>query len=98
MTTAEDVNRALADAHRHEWAKVLAATVRVAGELDLALECTQDAYLNMLETWRRDGIPRKPRCSADHRGSVQSLDAQGGHLVRDVAAPEDVPRGQTWAG
>ena len=60
MTTADDVNRALADAHRHEWAKVLAATVRVAGDLDLAQECAQDAYLAALETWRRDGIPRNP--------------------------------------
>ena len=60
MTTADDVNRALADAHRHEWAKVLAATVRVAGDLDLAQECAQDAYLTALETWRRDGIPRNP--------------------------------------
>ena len=60
MTTADDVNRALADAHRHEWAQVLAATVRVAGDLDLAQECAQDAYLSALETWRRDGIPRNP--------------------------------------
>ena len=60
MTTADEVNRALADAHRHEWAQVLAATVRVAGDLDLAQECAQDAYLSALETWRRDGIPRNP--------------------------------------
>lgn len=60
MTTADEVNRALADAHRHEWAQVLAATVRVAGDLDLAQECAQDAYLGALETWRRDGIPRNP--------------------------------------
>ncbi len=60
MTTADDVNAALAEAHRHEWAQVLAATVRVAGDLDLAQECTQDAYLSALETWRRDGIPRNP--------------------------------------
>jgi len=60
VATDEDVNRALADAHRHEWAKVLAATVRVAGDLDLAQECAQDAYLAALETWRRDGIPRNP--------------------------------------
>ena len=60
MTSADDVNRALADAHRREWALVLAATVRVAGDLDLAQECAQDAYLSALETWRRDGIPRSP--------------------------------------
>lgn len=60
MTTEVEVNRALADAHRHEWAKVLSATVRVAGDLDLAQECAQDAYLSALEAWRRDGIPRNP--------------------------------------
>jgi len=33
---ADAVAEALADAHRHEWALVLAATVRVAGDLDVA--------------------------------------------------------------
>jgi RNA polymerase sigma-70 factor, ECF subfamily len=32
------VRAALADAHRREWAAVLAATVRVARDLDLAEE------------------------------------------------------------
>jgi RNA polymerase sigma-70 factor (ECF subfamily) len=32
------VARAVADAHRHEWATVLAATVRVTRDLDLAEE------------------------------------------------------------
>lgn len=56
----DEVKRALAAAHRHEWARVLAATVRVAGDIDLAQECAQDAYVSALETWRRDGIPRNP--------------------------------------
>jgi RNA polymerase sigma-70 factor (ECF subfamily) len=60
VTTADEVNGALADAHRHEWARVLAATVRVAGDIDLAQECAQDAYVSALESWRRDGIPRNP--------------------------------------
>ena len=60
MTTSEEVKRALAAAHRHEWARVLAATVRVAGDIDLAQECAQDAYVSALETWGRDGIPRNP--------------------------------------
>ncbi|MEU6721091.1 DUF6596 domain-containing protein [Nonomuraea sp. NPDC046802] len=51
---------AVADAHRREWAFVLAATARVAGDLDIAEECVQDAYLTALETWTRDGVPRKP--------------------------------------
>jgi RNA polymerase sigma-70 factor (ECF subfamily) len=39
---------------------VLAATVRVTADLDLAEECTQDAYTQALRTWGRDGIPARP--------------------------------------
>jgi RNA polymerase sigma-70 factor (ECF subfamily) len=57
---AADIERAVADAHRREWGFVLAATARVAGDLDLAEECVQDAYVAALDTWTRDGIPVKP--------------------------------------
>ncbi|MGC3860347.1 RNA polymerase sigma factor [Micromonospora chersina] len=50
----------MADAHRREWAFVLAATARVAGDLDVAEECVQDAYLAALAAWARDGVPDKP--------------------------------------
>ena len=52
------VSAAVADAHRREWAFVLAATARVAGDLDLAEECVQDAYAAALSAWTRQGIPR----------------------------------------
>jgi RNA polymerase sigma-70 factor (ECF subfamily) len=55
-----DVAAAVADAHRREWAFVLAATVRVAGSIDLAEECVQDAYGAALDAWLRDGVPRSP--------------------------------------
>jgi RNA polymerase sigma-70 factor (ECF subfamily) len=54
------VDRAVADAHRREWAFVLAATARAAGDFDLAEECVQDAYVAALDAWARDGVPRKP--------------------------------------
>ncbi len=54
------VERAVADAHRREWAFVLAATARVAGDFDIAEECVQDAYIAALDTWARDGVPNKP--------------------------------------
>ncbi len=50
----------MADAHRREWAFVLAATVRVTRDIDLAEECVQDAYARALATWSTDGIPAKP--------------------------------------
>ena len=57
---ASTVERAVADAHRREWSFVLAATARVARDLDLAEECVQDAYLKALDAWARDGVPAKP--------------------------------------
>ena len=51
---------AVADAHRHEWAFVLAATVRVTRDLDLAEECVQDAYAQALRTWVERGVPASP--------------------------------------
>ncbi|WP_211240886.1 RNA polymerase sigma factor [Hamadaea tsunoensis] len=51
---------AVAAAHRAEWARVLAATVRVTKDLDLAEECTQDAFAKALESWPRDGVPDRP--------------------------------------
>jgi RNA polymerase sigma-70 factor, ECF subfamily len=55
-----EVREAVADAHRREWAYVLAATARVAGDIDLAEECVQDAYVSALDAWTRGGIPRNP--------------------------------------
>ncbi|MGN9914505.1 RNA polymerase sigma factor [Phytohabitans sp. LJ34] len=39
---------------------MLAATVRVTRDLDVAEECVQDAYVTALDTWSRDGVPRNP--------------------------------------
>ncbi|MEV8504027.1 sigma-70 family RNA polymerase sigma factor [Actinoplanes sp. NPDC051475] len=50
----------MADAYRREWGRVLAATVRVTRDLDLAEECTQDAYARAVQAWERDGIPDRP--------------------------------------
>jgi RNA polymerase sigma-70 factor (ECF subfamily) len=54
------VEAAVADAHRREWAYVLAATVRVTGDIDLAEECVQDAYARALTTWSGRGVPTRP--------------------------------------
>jgi RNA polymerase sigma-70 factor (ECF subfamily) len=57
---ASSVEAAVADAHRREWAFVLAATVRVTGDIDLAEECVQDAYARALTSWPNRGVPAKP--------------------------------------
>ncbi|BCJ57785.1 RNA polymerase subunit sigma-24 [Micromonospora endophytica] len=60
MTDRDEVEHAVADAHRREWAFVLAATARVAGDFDLAEECVQEAYVAALGAWARDGVPDRP--------------------------------------
>ena len=39
---------------------MLAATVRVTRDLDVAEECVQDAYVAALGAWTRDGVPDRP--------------------------------------
>jgi RNA polymerase sigma factor (sigma-70 family) len=58
--TGNSVQSALAEAHRREWAFVLAAVVRVTRDLDLAEECVQDAYAKALISWDAHGVPARP--------------------------------------
>jgi RNA polymerase sigma-70 factor, ECF subfamily len=39
------------EAHRRHWSTVLAATVRLTRDIDLAEDCTQDAFVSALRTW-----------------------------------------------
>jgi RNA polymerase sigma factor (sigma-70 family) len=55
-----DVVAAVAQAHRRDWARVLASTAQLTRDLDLAEECTQDAYAQALQTWTQTGVPDRP--------------------------------------
>ncbi|MEU4423569.1 sigma-70 family RNA polymerase sigma factor [Actinoplanes sp. NPDC024001] len=55
-----DVREAVADAHRRGWAMVLAATVRVTRDPELAEECVQEAYAGALAAWPAAGVPDNP--------------------------------------
>lgn len=59
MSDPDTVAAVVAEAHRAEWAAVLAATVRVTRDLDLAEDCTQDAFAKALDSWSA-GIPDRP--------------------------------------
>jgi RNA polymerase sigma-70 factor (ECF subfamily) len=72
---SEEVRRAVADAHRREWAFVLAATARVAGDFDLAEECVQDAYVAALDAWVRQGVPDNPAAWLTTAARRKALDA-----------------------
>ncbi|MET9274410.1 sigma-70 family RNA polymerase sigma factor [Kribbella sp. NPDC003557] len=59
MTEAVEVTRVVDRVHRESWSTVLASVVRLTRDLDLAEDCTQDAFVRALRTWP-DGIPDNP--------------------------------------
>ncbi|GAA1360699.1 sigma-70 family RNA polymerase sigma factor [Catellatospora chokoriensis] len=75
MSEPAAVEAAIVDAHRREWAQVLAATVRVAGDLDLAEECVQEAYAAALQSWTRDGVPASPAAWLTTAARRRAVDA-----------------------
>jgi RNA polymerase sigma factor (sigma-70 family) len=75
MRDAGAVAEAVADTHRREWGRVLAATVRVARDLDLAEECVQEAYAGALSAWGRDGVPRNPAAWLTTTAKRRAIDA-----------------------
>ena len=71
-----EVAAAVAEAHHREWAFVLAATVRVTRDLDLAEECVQDAYAKALTAWATGGIPASSGAwltTVAKRGAIDAL-------------------------
>jgi RNA polymerase sigma-70 factor (ECF subfamily) len=54
------VEAAVAEAFREEWGRIVATLIRTTGDWDLAEECAQGAFERALETWPRDGVPRRP--------------------------------------
>ena len=56
----DEVQRTLAAVWRMEAAKVTAVVARVVRDVSLAEDLAQDAFVQALEQWPRDGIPSKP--------------------------------------
>ena len=72
---SDEVVAAVAQAHRRDWARVLATTAQLTRNLDLAEECTQDAYAQALQTWPRSGIPDRPGAWLTQVARNQARDA-----------------------
>ncbi|MFJ8577694.1 RNA polymerase sigma factor [Micromonospora sp. NPDC093277] len=66
---------------------MLAATARVAGDLDVAEECVQDAYVAALAAWARDGVPDKPGAWLTATAKRKALDV----LRRDKVFRSKMP-------
>ncbi len=75
MTEPAEVARAVAEAHRREWAVVLAATACTVRDLDLAEDCVQEAYASALVAWARAGIPDNPAAWLTTIAKRRAMDA-----------------------
>ena len=50
----------IGDVFRQESARIVAALVRYSGDLELAEDALQDAFVVATEVWARDGVPANP--------------------------------------
>ncbi len=88
MPDPPDVQAAVEEAHRGEWGLVLAATARfVGGDLSLAEEATQDAFVAALQTWGERGIPRRPGAWLTATARRKALDV----IRRDAVLRRKLP-------
>lgn len=83
-----EVAAAVADAHRTQWAFVLASTVRVAGDIDAAEEAVQDAYASALQTWGARGIPQNPGAWLTVAARRRALDVRRRAATAQRALPK----------
>jgi RNA polymerase sigma-70 factor (ECF subfamily) len=66
---------------------VLAASVRITGDIDLAEECVQDAYARALASWATTGIPSKPGAWLTTVARRRAIDVVRRGMTRDRALP-----------
>jgi RNA polymerase sigma-70 factor, ECF subfamily len=89
-----DIEAAVAEAFREEWGRVVATLIRTTGDWDLAEECAQDAFARALETWPRDGVPRRPGAWLTTTARNRAMDrlrrrSTGRDKLQDVAMLAD---------
>ncbi|MEV8507747.1 RNA polymerase sigma factor [Actinoplanes sp. NPDC051475] len=69
-----DVRAAITQAHRQEWARVVAALTRRFGDLDIAEEAAAEAFAVAVERWPADGVPPNPGAWLTTTGNRKAID------------------------
>jgi len=68
------VLEAISQAHREEWARVVASLTRRFGDLDIAEEAAAEAFATAVERWPADGIPPSPGAWLTTTASRKAID------------------------
>jgi len=87
-----DVGGTIDRLYREESRRVLATLIRLLGDLDLAEEALQDAFLAATERWPRDGVPASPRAWLVSTGRFKAIDRLRRRARFDAALGELVAR------
>ncbi|MDQ8200787.1 RNA polymerase sigma factor [Pelagicoccus enzymogenes] len=70
-----DLSLQIEAVYRAESGKVLATLARLLGDIDLAEEALQEAFVAALKAWRSKGIPAKPAAWLISTGRFKAIDA-----------------------
>ncbi|HEX4253994.1 MAG TPA: DUF6596 domain-containing protein, partial [Streptosporangiaceae bacterium] len=94
-----DARAAVTQAHRAEWARVVAALTRRFGDLGIAEDAAAEAFVTAVERWPADGVPPNPgawltttanrkaidRLRREHKRDGKHQEAQ---MLHDSTRPE----------
>jgi RNA polymerase sigma-70 factor, ECF subfamily len=69
-----DVAETITQAHRAEWARVVASLTRRFGDLDIAEEAAAEAFATAVERWQAVGIPPNPGAWLTTTASRKAID------------------------
>ena len=71
-----DAREAIIQAHRTEWARVVATLTRRFGDLDIAEEAVAEAFATAVGRWPADGVPPSPGAwltTTAHRKAIDRI-------------------------
>ena len=86
--TTPTVQRAVDEAFREEWGRIVATLIRRTGNWDLAEECAQQAFMEALGRWPRDGVPQRPGAWLTTVAGNRAIDRLRHQRMRDVRLRE----------
>jgi RNA polymerase sigma-70 factor (ECF subfamily) len=84
----DSMRQALERVHRQEYGQLLATLISWLGDLELAEEALQDAFLAAVEHWEREGVPHKPGAWLTTTARRKAIDRL--RRSRAAVAPQDL--------
>jgi len=60
MDAPEELHRKIDDIHRAEWGRSVAGLCKLSGDVQLAEDCVQEAFVIAVRSWEQSGIPDNP--------------------------------------